>query len=201
MPKKPKRRHQRTSAVARIAVEAAKEAARVAGLNGEAENEQIARSVAAAVAREAAGKEVMARGRPPIVLDAEQLNTLDALAGIQCTYEEISAVMGISVDTLSRNYADRIEKGRERGKQSLRRAQFTTALGDASQKRPPNPTMLIWLGKNVLGQADKQELSGPQGGPIQVEDARAVLLSRIKTIAERRESMTVDAEDVEVTDA
>jgi hypothetical protein len=29
-------------------------------------------------------------------------------------------------------------------------------------------TMLIWLGKNLLGQRDRQELSGPEGGAIEL---------------------------------
>jgi hypothetical protein len=28
--------------------------------------------------------------------------------------------------------------------------------------------MLIWLGKNMLGQSDRHELGGPGGGPIEM---------------------------------
>lgn len=72
------------------------------------------------------------------------------LARIHCTYEEIAAVCGVSTDTLSRRFADLIEKGRDEGKMSLRRHQWSLAAkGDK--------TMLIWLGKQHLGQSDRSE--------------------------------------------
>src|SRR5512137_367607 len=76
---------------------------------------------------------------------------VEALAKIMCTMEEIAAVAGCSVDTLERRYADIIKKGKEQGKMSLRREQFTSALKG-------NTTMLIWLGKQHLGQKDVSEV-------------------------------------------
>lgn len=87
-------------------------------------------------------------GRPRAEVNLRQLV---ALAKIHCTYAEIAAVLGVSADTLERHFAARIETGREQGKQSLRRAQFKAALaGDR--------TMLIWLGKQHLGQADESRI-------------------------------------------
>lgn len=86
--------------------------------------------------------------RPRKVIDAELVR---ALAEIQCTHEEIAHVVGCSVDTLARRgFAALINKARETGKTSLRRQQFRLALDG-------NPTMLIWLGKQYLGQKDKSE--------------------------------------------
>ena len=47
------------------------------------------------------------------------------------------------------------------GRTRLRTKQLEVAMSG-------NPTMLIWLGKNELGQQDnvKQELSGPNGAPL-----------------------------------
>lgn len=54
-----------------------------------------------------------------------------------------------------------IERGQGKGRASLRRAQFLAALkGDR--------TMLIWLGKQLLGQTDKVENTGPQTAPAVV---------------------------------
>ncbi len=98
-------------------------------------------------------------GRPPLDIDPEQVERLSA---IHCTHEEMAAVLGCSTDTLVRRFADRIEKGRERGKASLRRRQFEMAMaGDR--------TMLIWLGKQYLEQADKNEHTGRGGKPIETE--------------------------------
>lgn len=101
-------------------------------------------------------------GRPVVQVDLEQL---DHLAKIGCTYAEMAAVLKISVDTLSSRFSARIEQGREAGKSSLRRAQWKAALGG-------NPTMMIWLGKQELGQRDLRsvETTGPNGGPIQTQD-------------------------------
>lgn len=84
-------------------------------------------------------------GRPKIKLDT---NLIEDLAGIFCTNREIASIMNCSTDTLVRNYADHIKKGRDRGKSSLRRKQWEKAMDG-------NTTMLIWLGKNYLNQADQ----------------------------------------------
>jgi len=103
-------------------------------------------------------KKKRGRGRPRLNLDKTQIETL---ARINCTHEEIAAVMGCSVDTISRNYAELINKARLNGKTSLRRAQWKKALSG-------NTGMLIWLGKQELGQSDRHDFehSGPDGGPI-----------------------------------
>ena len=96
-------------------------------------------------------------GRPTISVNWEEVNRLCA---IQCTAEEIASVLAISVDTLSRrcvtdhkiSFAEYIKKNSGEGKTSLRRAQFRLALNG-------NATMLVWLGKQYLGQTDKQEVT------------------------------------------
>jgi AraC-like DNA-binding protein len=85
-------------------------------------------------------------GRPRKQIDPTQVVEL---AKIDCTYSEMAAVLGCSQKTLQRRFVHLIEKGREEGKSSLRRAQFNKAVVDG------NPTMLIWLGKQRLGQTDK----------------------------------------------
>lgn len=40
-----------------------------------------------------------------------------------------------------------------------------------------NVTMLIWLGKILLHQTERQEITGPFGGPIQVESTDLTKLS------------------------
>lgn len=85
-------------------------------------------------------------------LDERQIKEL---AEIQCTMGEIASVMGCSVDTLERRYADVIKEGRDKGKSSLRRMQYKKALEG-------NPTMLIWLGKHYLDQKEAVQLLGTQ---------------------------------------
>lgn len=82
--------------------------------------------------------------RPRKQINEDQLRQL---AAIQCTMKEMASVMEVSVDTLERNYAEIIKKGQDEGKSSLRRAQYKAAMGG-------NATMLVWLGKQLLGQKD-----------------------------------------------
>lgn len=112
-------------------------------------------------------------GRPRLDFDVEQF---EALCKIHCTEIEIAAVLKMSVDTLERRveeiydgrkFAEVFKEKAAMGKMSLRRAQIAAALGDG--KRPPNPTMLIWLGKQHLGQRDKTEVTGVDGGAIKQE--------------------------------
>ncbi len=110
----------------------------------------------------------MARPRKPI--DWSQVEKLCAL---QATETEVAQFLAVSVDTLARacrrehrmSFAEYFAQKRGLGKISLRRAQWQTAQSG-------NPTMLIWLGKQHLGQRDKtsHELSGPDGKPIEHRD-------------------------------
>lgn len=93
-------------------------------------------------------------GPKPKVVDKRQI---EELLQLQCTEEEIAAVIGVSVDTLQRRkrepeYAEIWEKNRAEGKVSLRRLQRKSANR--------SPTMQIWLGKNWLGQKDSLEING-----------------------------------------
>lgn len=73
------------------------------------------------------------------------------LATMMCTHDEIADAIGVSRQTLSRKYSDLIDKGRNVGRQSLRRAQFEKAIADQ------DPRMLIFLGKQYLNQKDNPE--------------------------------------------
>lgn len=101
-------------------------------------------------------------GRPQIPINWEEL---DKLCNIQCTALEICAWFSISLDALERRikkekgmtFADYYASKKGVGKISLRRFQWQAAQN-------LNPTALIWLGKQYLGQTDKVDLSvdGPQ---------------------------------------
>ena len=86
-------------------------------------------------------------GRPKKVIDYE---TVEKLANIQCTQEEIANFLGISVRTLKRDdeFCRLYKKGMDNGKMSLRRWQFEKA-------KKGNTSMLIWLGRQYLGQSEE----------------------------------------------
>ena len=89
-------------------------------------------------------------GRPKKYnLDTKQV---EQLAGYGCTDTEIASFFDISRTTLERNYEHYLTKGREEGKIRLRQMQWASA-------KKGNVAMLIWLGKQLLGQSDKQEVT------------------------------------------
>ena len=86
------------------------------------------------------------------------LGDLEKLAGMQCTDEEIAAWFGVSTRTIERRrkyrvFADTIERGKAKGRISLRRAQLKMLENGSA-------TMGIWLGKQYLGQTDEMNLNG-----------------------------------------
>lgn len=96
------------------------------------------------------------------------MDVVEGLAALYCTIEEIAMVVGCSRDTIERRVRAEIkagrgcpiQRGRAKGRQSLRMAQYQAAkAGDR--------TMLVWLGKQWLGQSDR----APDEAPIRVEVA------------------------------
>jgi len=90
-------------------------------------------------------KQAKVKGAPRKKVDVE---VLKKLCEIQCTQKEMAYILGVSVDTLHRNYKEDINLGKTLGKVTLRRAQWRNAI------EKNNVTMQIWLGKNVLNQTD-----------------------------------------------
>ena len=81
-------------------------------------------------------------------IDTEEVQKL---AGYGCTNIEIADFFGCSSDLIEKSYSEFLTKGRANLKKRLRNAQLDTALSG-------NSTMLIWLGKQMLAQVDKQEV-------------------------------------------
>lgn len=118
------------------------------------------------------------RGRPRKKIDPDQV---EELASIQCSYEEMAAVLKCSVSTLQRNFAQAIKDGRDRGKSSLKRKQYEVAMKG-------NVGMLIWLGKQHLGQSERYEAQVDQ--LIEIDDRRSIvdeLLNQLDAMNDRQQ--------------
>jgi len=89
-------------------------------------------------------------GRKLIEIKAEQV---EALASYGCTNTEIASFFGCSESVIRRRFARYLAKGRNAGKIRLRKKQFEIAMKG-------NVSMLIWLGKQMLGQKDQQAIEG-----------------------------------------
>lgn len=77
-------------------------------------------------------------------------DTVEKLAAIGCTQEEIATVVGCSRETINRRFKKPIAAGHDRLRMSLRRWQYEKA-------KEGSVPMLIWLGKQYLGQTDRAE--------------------------------------------
>lgn len=115
---------------------------------------------------------VVGRGANKKVIPPEEV---EKLAALHATTEEMAAYFGVHPNTLSANFGDIITKARANTKVSLRREQIKVALNG-------NVTMLIWLGKQYLGQADKIVEEKPDSIPADELDNR--IKSLIETMPE-----------------
>lgn len=76
------------------------------------------------------------------------------LAAINCSYAEMAAVLDCDESTLTRRFAQVIQKGRAQMRMSLKRKQYEVAMtGDR--------TMLVWLGKVILEQREIKDVVPP----------------------------------------
>ena len=90
-------------------------------------------------------------GRPQTVFTEAQLNQMQQLALNGCMNNTIASIMDIPKSTLVDNCRQLLTKKRCERKNNLRKLQMTAA-------KKGNPALLIFLGKNELEQADKQEV-------------------------------------------
>jgi len=107
--------------------------------------------------------------RKPLKIDE---TLVEMLAAKGCTDHEIATILtkqakslgtaDVDVESLRRKASHIIEHGRAMMKRKIREAQIALTEGDK-----PNPVMLIWLGKQYLGQADKVEGTNRQFLQIQ----------------------------------
>lgn len=75
---------------------------------------------------------------------------LEKLAMMQCTTAEIAAWFKVSSDTIERNYAAIIKRGRDMGNISLKRRLF-------QKVQEGELGAIIWFSKNFTGMSDKIE--------------------------------------------
>jgi hypothetical protein len=88
-------------------------------------------------------------------------------AAVGCSREEIASVLGVARSTfylwIDKDEAlrDALDNGAAKGRATLRRLQWKGA-------EEGNATMLVWLGKQLLGQRDAIAHTGGDGGPITI---------------------------------
>lgn len=125
--------------------------------------------------RKVSGAAIKNKGGRPLKLipDAATIKQINGLGMIQATTREMEAVLGVSSDTLNKFLAipevrAALDAGKAQGTTSLRRKQLALAMAG-------NPTMLIWLGKNLLSQSDKVESTGKDGSALHPAETTTVV--------------------------
>lgn len=125
---------------------------------------------------------------------------LDAMCKIMCTEDEIASILEMSIQSLNekikaekgKTFFDYYKEKSAEGKMSLRRSQYSAAIGRAmviedgevkEKGTNPNITMQIWLGKQLLGQ--KEQVAIEHSGGIDV--ASMTVEQREKRLKELRE--------------
>lgn len=98
---------------------------------------------------------VVGRGANQKVIDPDEVYRMSEIG---CTIEEMSHFFGVSRETLKYNFWDYIKRAEVELYKKIRLKQIQVAMEG-------NPTMLIWLGKNVLGQSES---------PTQTDDSRVL---------------------------
>lgn len=83
-------------------------------------------------------------GRNKVAVPPDEV---EHMASLGCRDTEIAEYFGVTEDAIRRHFAAFLIKGRHQLRTTLRQAQLRVALDG-------NPTMLIWLGKNMLSQSD-----------------------------------------------
>ena len=77
---------------------------------------------------------------------------VEQLAGFGCNNTEIAEFFGCDESLIRKSYSEFLTKGRAKGKIRLRQLQWDSA------KKGSN-SMLIWLGKQILGQTDSPQFN------------------------------------------
>lgn len=95
-------------------------------------------------------------GRDKTVVPPDQV---ESLAELGCSDRDIANFFGVKEDTLRRNFADNLVKGREQMKITLRRAMFKNACMNM------NAAVQIFLAKNLLSMSDTGLTNGDEALP------------------------------------
>lgn len=129
-------------------------------------------------------------GRPAIQWTEANAQDVRDLAEVGNTVADMARILGVSKRSLETAIGSHelvkpaYEIGCAERRNGLRTAQFKAA-------KRGNGTMLVWLGKQELGQRDfkRLEIVGPEGGPVELDaDLGFVVKERLRTFLRNRKT-------------
>ena len=112
--------------------------------------------------------------RPRRVFTDEEEAKILQMALDNCHMDTIALALDIPLETLRRHYGGYISQKRAEGRTELRRMQ--------REQAPKSPAMAIFLGKNELGQVDKQIIETEAVEQKKLNESEAVEARKIATI-------------------
>ena len=98
-----------------------------------------------------------------LVLSQEQQDQLIRMSEVGCSVKEMCTILGVvkDRDTLVKHYGELIQYGKMAGNNRLRRVQYQKAVEEG------NVQMLMWLGKQRLGQSEDGKMGNDEPLPWQ----------------------------------
>ena len=110
--------------------------------------------------------------RPKLDIDGDLVTKF---ASLGCKTQEIADYFGCNVGTITGRFSEELIKGRADLKMSLRQWQLAAA-------KKGNATLLIWLGKQLLGQKDND----PQDFGVNKEQLKTIFQEALESRAARK---------------
>lgn len=119
-------------------------------------------------------------GRPPKKIQPDIATLVADLAGLGHSQNEIAILLGIDPKTVEARFSKEYASGKEKGKSKLRVKMIAMAMAG-------NVPALLFALKTVVGlkEVSGMEVSGPNGSPVEVNDARTKLTSILAGINAR----------------
>lgn len=120
-------------------------------------------------------------GRPKKQFTPEQIKKINKAAFNQAKDSTIAGYLGIDPDTFKLHFSELTSKKRYEGKIWLLEQQWR-------QAEAGNPALLCFLGKNYLEQADRQEFTGRDGSPLQIQVIDSYAIKKTNTDSSTNDS-------------
>lgn len=106
------------------------------------------------------------QGRPRLEITDAGWQMVERMARAFCKQEDVADMLGVSVKTLQ------TEANKERFERIMRTCRAHSVLlireRQVDKAINGNPVESIWIGKQELGQTDRQAITNGQGGPLEL---------------------------------
>lgn len=122
-------------------------------------------------------------GRPSHEPSGKDRKTVECMASYGIKQEEIAAVIGVDSKTLRAHYRNELDLSSTKANALVAQSLFAKAT--ATKCSGPSVTAAIFWLKTRAGwkERDVHEITGADGGPIEVDDARSKLADRLARLA------------------